>query len=30
MPEPDEYIWKKYSAIVEAEMKKKLMRQAIG
>jgi tetrahydromethanopterin S-methyltransferase subunit A len=28
MPEPDEYTWKKYAAIVEAEMKKKLTRQA--
>jgi tetrahydromethanopterin S-methyltransferase subunit A len=26
MPEPDEYTWKKYAAIVEADMKKKLMR----
>jgi tetrahydromethanopterin S-methyltransferase subunit A len=29
MPEPDEYTWKKYAAIVEAEMKKRMARQAI-
>jgi len=29
MPEPDEYAWKKYSPIVEAEMKKRMTRQAI-
>ncbi len=26
MPDPDEYSWKKYSSIVEAEMKRKLTR----
>jgi tetrahydromethanopterin S-methyltransferase subunit A len=29
MPEPDEYTWKKYAAIVEAEMKKRMTREAI-